>query len=106
MSLSQLITREYTYSHYQTPVARIGSSVTLAEGFMVIRAMTIEDYDEVFAMWQITSKRALSSADERSQMERYLKRNEGLSQVAVIDGRLEHSILLELFSDEGIGTMF
>ena len=73
---------------------------------MIIRAMTIEDYDEVFAMWQITSKRALSSADERSQMERYLKRNEGLSQVAVIDGRLEHSILLELFSDEGIGTMF
>ncbi len=37
---------------------------------MIIRAMTIEDYDEVFAMWQITSKRALSSADERSQMER------------------------------------
>ncbi len=90
MSLSQLITREYTYSHVQ---ARIGSSVTLAEVFMVIRAMTIEDYDEVFAMWQITSKRALSSADERSQMERYLKRNEGLSQVAVIDGKIIGTVL-------------
>ena len=54
----------------------------------MVRVMTIEDYDEVFAMWQITSKRALSSADERSQMERYLKRNEGLSQVAVIDGKI------------------
>ncbi|MBQ2359076.1 MAG: GNAT family N-acetyltransferase [Ruminococcus sp.] len=64
-----------------------------AEGFMVIRAMTIEDYDEVFAMWQITSKRALSSADERSQMERYLKRNEGLSQVAVIDGKIIGTVL-------------
>ena len=60
---------------------------------MVIRAMTIEDYDEVFAMWQITSKRALSSADERSQMERYLKRNEGLSQVAVIDGKIIGTVL-------------
>lgn len=30
----------------------------------------------------------------------------GVSRAHVIDGRLEHSILLELFSDEGIGTMF
>lgn len=102
MSLSQLITREYTYSHVQTPVARIAycgsrrglpTAAAGAEGFMVIRAMTIEDYDEVFAMWQITSKRALSSADERSQMERYLKRNEGLSQVAVIDGKIIGTVL-------------
>ena len=101
MSLSQLITREYTYSHIQTPVARIAGTAVHglptaaagAEGFMVIRAMTIEDYDEVFAMWQITSKRALSSADERSQMERYLKRNEGLSQVAVIDGKIIGTVL-------------
>ena len=93
MSLSQLIAREYTYSHVQTPVARTESNVTFAEGFMIIRAMTIEDYDEVFAMWQITSKRALSSADERSQMERYLKRNEGLSQVAVIDGKIIGTVL-------------
>lgn len=30
----------------------------------------------------------------------------GVSRVHIIDGRIEHSILLELFSDEGIGTMF
>lgn len=30
----------------------------------------------------------------------------GVSRAHIIDGRLEHSILLELFSDEGIGTMF
>ena len=30
----------------------------------------------------------------------------GVNRAHVIDGRLEHSILLELFSDEGIGTMF
>ena len=58
-----------------------------------IRPMTIEDYDEVFAMWQITSKRALSSADERPQIERYLKRNEGLSLVAVADGKIVGTVL-------------
>ncbi|MER2080815.1 MAG: acetylglutamate kinase [Ruminococcus sp.] len=30
----------------------------------------------------------------------------GVSRAHIIDGRLEHSIILELFSDEGIGTMF
>ncbi len=30
----------------------------------------------------------------------------GVNRAHIIDGRLEHSILLELFCDEGIGTMF
>ena len=38
---------------------------------MIIREMTIDDYDEVYEMWQITTKRALSKADEKDQMERY-----------------------------------
>ena len=60
---------------------------------ITIRPMTIEDYDEVYAMWLITSRRALSSADERGQIERYLKRNEGLSQVAVVDGKIVGTVL-------------
>ena len=60
---------------------------------MNIRPMTVDDYDEVFAMWQITSKRALSKADERDQIARYLKRNEGMSQVAVIDGKIVGTVL-------------
>ena len=55
---------------------------------MIIREMTIDDYDEVYRMWQITTKRALSKADERDQMERYLKHNAGMSQVAGVDGIL------------------
>lgn len=55
--------------------------------------MTIEDYDEVYAMWQITTKRALSHADERPQLARYLARNEGLSQVAVIEGKIVGTVL-------------
>ncbi|MDR1028978.1 MAG: acetylglutamate kinase [Clostridiales Family XIII bacterium] len=30
----------------------------------------------------------------------------GLREAVIIDGRIEHSILLELFSDTGIGTLF
>lgn len=60
---------------------------------MIIREMTIDDYDEVYKMWQITTKRALSKADERDQMERYLKHNAGMSQVAVVDGRIVGTVL-------------
>ena len=60
---------------------------------MEIRAMTIEDYDEIFAMWQITTKRALSSADSRESIARYLERNRGMSQVAVDEGKIIGTVL-------------
>lgn len=60
---------------------------------MLIREMTIEDYEEVYQMWQTTSKRALSKADEKPQMERYLKHNAGMSQVAVINGKIVGTVL-------------
>lgn len=60
---------------------------------MIIREMTIDDYDEVYEMWQITTKRALSKADEKDQMERYLKHNAGMSQVAVVDGKIVGTVL-------------
>lgn len=60
---------------------------------MEIRSMKIEDYDEVFAMWLITSKRALSSADSKENIEKYLNRNKGLSQVAVCDGKIVGTVL-------------
>ena len=31
---------------------------------------------------------------------------EGVRQANIQDGRVEHSILIELFSDAGVGTMF
>ena len=55
--------------------------------------MTKEDYDEVYAMWQTTSKRALSNADSREQIERYLDRNAGMSQVAAADGKIVGTVL-------------
>ena len=29
----------------------------------------------------------------------------GVSQVHILDGRIQHSVLLEIFTPEGIGTM-
>lgn len=60
---------------------------------MEIRSMKIEDYDEIFSMWQITSKRALCEADSRDNIERYLLRNRGMSQVAVENGRIIGTVL-------------
>lgn len=60
---------------------------------MTIRPMTIGDYDEVFAMWQITTKRALSSADSRERIAAYLARNPDMSQVAEIDGKIVGTVL-------------
>ncbi|MCH5300627.1 MAG: GNAT family N-acetyltransferase [Ruminococcus sp.] len=60
---------------------------------MEIREMKKSDYDEVFAMWQITTQRALSDADSRKGIEKYIDRNPGMSQVAVEDGKIIGTVL-------------
>lgn len=58
-----------------------------------IRPMIVDDYDEIFAMWQITTKRALSDADSRENIAFYLERNPGMSQVAVCEGKIVGTVL-------------
>ncbi len=60
---------------------------------MEIRSMTINDYDEIFSLWKITSKRALSNADSRENIERYLNRNPDMSKVAVENGKIIGTVL-------------
>lgn len=60
---------------------------------MIIREMTPKDYEEVYSMWQITSKRALSKADSKEGILKYLARNSGMSQVAVIDEKIVGTVL-------------
>lgn len=60
---------------------------------MIIREMTPKDYEEVYSMWQITSKRALSKADSKEGILKYLARNPGMSQVAVIDEKIVGTVL-------------
>ncbi len=47
-----------------------------------IRAMIIDDYDAVIALWQATEGMGLSAADSREAIARYLERNPGMSAVA------------------------
>lgn len=60
---------------------------------MLIRSMTIDDYEEVYALWQITTKRALSNADSKVNIKAYLDRNKGMSQVAVDNGKIVGTVL-------------
>ena len=60
------------------------------------RLVTIEDYDEIFALWNSTeqSRRALNPVDDsREGIERYLKRNPGTCFAAVSEGRIVGVIL-------------
>ena len=60
------------------------------------RLVTIEDYDEIFALWNSTeqSRRALNPVDDsREGIERYLKRNPDTCFAAVSEGRIVGVIL-------------
>jgi len=47
-----------------------------------IVAMTIADYDEVYALWSASEGMGLTRADGREAIEAYLERNPGMSFVA------------------------
>ena len=57
---------------------------------MIIRKMTIEDYDRVYALWESCTGMGLSSVDDsREGIGKYLKRNPSTCFVAV----KEHSVV-------------
>jgi N-acetylglutamate synthase len=58
-----------------------------------IHTFTIDDYDEVLALWQATPGVGLSDADSRANIAAYLARNPGLSFVARAEGRLVGAVL-------------
>ena len=60
----------------------------------MIRTMTMEDYDGVYALWTKIRGFGLRSVDDsREGIERFLKRNPATSVVAVEDGKVVGSIL-------------
>lgn len=60
----------------------------------MIRAMTIDDYDEVYHLWKKIRGFGIRSVDDsREGIARFLKRNPTTSVVAVKDGRIVGSIL-------------
>lgn len=60
---------------------------------VTIQEMTLNDYDEVRALWQASEGIDLSAVDSRSSIARFLDRNPGLSFVARVDGELVGAVL-------------
>ena len=59
-----------------------------------IRVMTIDDYDEVYSLWQTIHGFGIRSIDDsRDGVLRFLKRNPATSVVAVEDGKIVGAIL-------------
>lgn len=60
----------------------------------MVRLMTMEDYDEVYALWLTIKGFAIRSIDDsREGVERFLRRNPTTSVVAVEDGKIAGAIL-------------
>lgn len=57
------------------------------------RAMTIEDYDEVYSLWKCTQGIGLGKSDSRENIEKYLQRNNEQSFVCKCDGKIVGAIL-------------
>ena len=61
---------------------------------MLIRVMTIEDYNQVRALWMKIKGFGIRSVDDsREGIERFLKRNPTTSVVAEVDGKIVGAIL-------------
>ncbi len=54
----------------------------VADDVITIRPFSLDHYDAVFALWQECEGIGLSQADSRESIERYLKRNPGMSFIA------------------------
>lgn len=61
---------------------------------VTVRSMQIEDYDQVYALWMTIHGFSIRAIDDsREGVERFLKRNPGISVVAEMDGRVVGAIL-------------
>lgn len=60
---------------------------------LTFQEMTIEDYDQVFRLWQGTKGMGLSEADSRMNIEKFLERNQGLSFVCRDNERMIGTVL-------------
>src|SRR5215471_3680247 len=58
-----------------------------------IELMSLDDYDEVIALWQSAEGVGLGESDTRDAIAAYLKRNPGMSFVARHEGELAGAVL-------------
>ncbi len=58
-----------------------------------IEELFISDYEEIYSLWEKCEGVGLSDADSKESIERYIKRNEGMSFVARSSNRIVATIL-------------
>jgi N-acetylglutamate synthase len=58
-----------------------------------IREFSNKDYPAALALWQETEGIGISDADSLENIERYLRRNPGMSFVATVEGKLVGTLL-------------
>jgi ribosomal protein S18 acetylase RimI-like enzyme len=58
-----------------------------------IHEMTMDDYDEVYRLWQESEGVRLGESDTRAAIEVYLRRNGGFCFVAAVDGCIKGAVL-------------
>ena len=59
----------------------------------MIRKMRIDDYEDVYRLWEQTEGLTLEESDSREDIEIYLRRNQGLCFVACSDDRIVGTVL-------------
>jgi len=59
----------------------------------MIREMRIDDYEDVYRLWEQTEGLTLEESDSREDIEIYLRRNQGLCFVACSDDRIVGTVL-------------
>jgi ribosomal protein S18 acetylase RimI-like enzyme len=52
------------------------------------REFVMSDYDDVIALWESVEGIEICEGDSREEIADYLKRNPGLSRVAILDGKI------------------
>lgn len=59
----------------------------------MIREMRIDDYEDVYRLWEQTEGLTLEESDSREDIEIYLRRNQGLCFVVCSDDRIVGTVL-------------
>jgi ribosomal protein S18 acetylase RimI-like enzyme len=58
-----------------------------------VSEMTIEDYDDVYALWKNSEAIVLNKVDSREGINKFLQRNPGLSFTARVNGEVVGAVL-------------
>jgi putative acetyltransferase len=60
---------------------------------LIIHEMSLEDYQKIYQLWEMSENIGLSKADSRHGIEKFLERNPGMSYVAWEEGEIIGTVL-------------